>query len=60
VSEQLWRWLSILAIVVFWGWVLRRGLKTMNTRHGRVLVGCALVVFLVLVWNFYVAFTSLH
>jgi hypothetical protein len=50
--------LSVLAIVVFWGWVLRRGLKTTNRRNKRVFIGCALLVFLVMLWNVYISLTS--
>ena len=48
-------WLSVLAIVGFWGWVLLRGLKTTDRKKKRVFVGCALLVFLVMLWNVYVS-----
>jgi cell division protein FtsW (lipid II flippase) len=58
VSATPFEWLSVLAIVAFWGWVLLRGLKTTNRRNKRVFVGCALLVFLVMLWNVYVGLTS--
>ena len=58
VSGRFFSWFSLVAIVLFWGWVLRRGLKTRNTRNARVFVGSALFVFLVLLWSVYVSLTS--
>jgi hypothetical protein len=60
LTEHLSSWLIVIGIVGFWGWVLRRGLKTRTTLNGRVLVGCALFVFLFLLWSFYVALKSSH
>jgi len=52
------QWITVLGIIVFWGWVLGRGLKTTNRRNKVVFIGCALLVFLVLAWSVSVSLTS--
>jgi len=60
VNATAFDWFSVIAIVVFWGWVLRRGFKTTKRSQKWVFIGCALLVFLVLLWNVYAALTSSH
>lgn len=48
-------WFSVLAVVYFWGWLVRRGFKATNRRDKLAFFGLSLMILLALLRNVYLA-----